>query len=77
MYQTYKVGCSMTGGSSGGPWLTPFENSGPDAGSGTVMSVNSYGYGGRKAMYGPILGAETATMFSVAQTTSSNVLVTT
>lgn len=76
MYETYKVGCSMTGGSSGGPWFTPFENSGPDAGSGTVVSVNSYGYAGRKAMYGPIFGAETATMFGIAQTTASNVIVT-
>lgn len=75
MYQTYRVGCSMTGGSSGGPWLTPFEYSGPDAGSGVVISVNSYGYAGRKAMYGPILGAETASMFDVAGTTDSNVLV--
>lgn len=75
MYQTYKVGCSMTGGSSGGPWFTPFEKAGPDAGSGTVVSVNSYGYGGRKVMYGPIFGAETATMFAAAQTTSSNVIV--
>lgn len=74
-WQTYKVGCSMTGGSSGGPWLSPFAYSGATSGSGVVMSVNSYGYGGRKAMYGPILGAETAAMFAVAQTATSNTLV--
>lgn len=75
MYETYKVGCGMTGGSSGGPWFTPFERSGPNAGSGTVISVNSYGYGGRKAMYGPIFGTETADMFGVAQTTNANIVV--
>lgn len=76
MYQTYRVGCSMTGGSSGGPWLSPFEYSGQGTGSGVVMSVNSYGYAGRKAMYGPIFTVETATMFGVAQTTDTNILVT-
>lgn len=70
MYETYRVGCGMTGGSSGGPWLSPFDSSGPDTGRGIVMSVNSYGYAGRKAMYGPIFGVETATMFGVAQTTT-------
>ena len=74
-WQTYKVGCSMTGGSSGGPWFSPFDNSGAGAGSGVVMSVNSYGYGGTKFMYGPVLGVETAAMFSTAQTATSNTLV--
>ena len=75
-YATYKVGCSMTGGSSGGPWLTPFENSGTETGSGIVVSVNSYGYGGTKAMYGPMFGAETATMFQTAHTATEDTLVT-
>ena len=74
-WQTYRVRCSMTGGSSGGPWFSPFDSSGTGAGSGVVMSVNSYGYGGTKAMYGPILGAETAAMFGVAQTATANTLV--
>jgi hypothetical protein len=45
---TLGVDCDMTGGSSGGPWLASFAN-----GSGTVDSVNSYGYGGVKKEYGP------------------------
>lgn len=75
-YATYKVGCSMTGGSSGGPWLSPFENSGTQTGSGVVISLNSYGYGGTKAMYGPILGLEASTMFESSLTVSENTLVT-
>ena len=45
---TYRVGCNMTGGSSGGGWYTPF-----GGGSGTLVSVNSYGYSGITAMHGP------------------------
>ena len=44
---TYRVASNMTGGSSGGPWFAPFS-----AGSGTMVSVNSYGYSGVTAMQG-------------------------
>lgn len=58
---TYRFnGCEMTGGSSGGSWLIGFD---PDAGSGTVMSVNSYIYTGVKAMHGPILDANTQVVY--------------
>jgi hypothetical protein len=67
---TYRVGCNMTGGSSGGPWFSPFAS-----GSGTLMSVNSYGYSGLTAMHGPKLNAETQTMFATAGTASANVVV--
>jgi hypothetical protein len=67
---TYRVGCNMTGGSSGGPWFAPFSN-----GSGTMMSVNSYGYSGTTAMFGPKLNSETAAMFSVAATATANTIV--
>ena len=41
--------CRMTGGSSGGPWMT-----GVDAdGRGTVVSVNSWGYAATPGMGGP------------------------
>jgi hypothetical protein len=66
---TYRVGCNMTGGSSGGPWFSPFVN-----GSGTMMSVNSYGYSGTTAMFGPKLNSETAAMFSIAATATANTI---
>lgn len=67
---TYRVGCNMTGGSSGGPWFTPFS-----AGSGTMMSVNSYGYSGITAMHGPKLNAETLSMFTTAASANTNTIV--
>lgn len=67
---TYRVGCNMTGGSSGGPWFTPF-----GGGSGTMISVNSYGYSGVTAMHGPKLNAETASMFTAAATATSNTII--
>lgn len=63
--QTYRVGSSMTGGSSGGPWFQGFTAA---SGTGTIMSVTSYGYSGVKALYGPKLNSETADMFGTAQT---------
>lgn len=69
--KTYRLPCSLTAGSSGGPWLSPFASS---TGVGDQFSVNSYTYGGSKAMYGPIFGAETLGMFNLAKTTSDNVL---
>ena len=67
---TYRVGCKMTGGSSGGPWFTPFA-----AGSGTLMSVNSYGYSGISAMHGPKLNAKTAALFNTAETATADTVV--
>lgn len=61
--QTYRVGSSMTGGSSGGPWFQGFDEA---SGTGTIMSVTSYGYSGVKALYGPMLNSETAGMFGIA-----------
>ncbi|MEY4605348.1 MAG: hypothetical protein RLY45_108 [Actinomycetota bacterium] len=67
---TYRVTSNMTGGSSGGPWFSSFNES---TGTGTLMSVNSYGYTGITAMFGPILNSETSGMFSEALTASGNV----
>src|SRR5207247_9606628 len=39
--QTYALGSDLTGGSSGGPWLTSFTAS---TGVGTLTSLNSYIY---------------------------------
>jgi len=67
---TYRVGSNMTGGSSGGPWFAPFSS-----GSGTMVSVNSYGYSGITAMHGPKLNAETQTMFNTAASATENTIV--
>jgi hypothetical protein len=67
---TYRVGCNMTGGSSGGPWFRQFSS-----GSGTLVSVNSYGYSGITAMHGPKLNAETQAMFAAAEGATTNTVV--
>jgi V8-like Glu-specific endopeptidase len=52
---TLGMTCDMTGGSSGGPWLSGFSTS---TGLGTLTSVNSYKYSTDKSsMYGPYLGS--------------------
>lgn len=74
-YETYRLGCRLTGGSSGGPWMSPFADSGTTLGSGTIFSVTSYGYTGIKALYGSIFGTETEQMFGLSKTLGSgNVL---
>ena len=40
-YNYWLDSCGMTGGSSGGPWMQPF-----DQGNGTLISVNSWASGG-------------------------------
>lgn len=66
---TYRVSSNMTGGCSGGPWFSSFDEA---TGTGTLMSVNSYGYSGVTALHGPILNSETSSMFSTALGASSN-----
>jgi hypothetical protein len=68
--KTWGVACDMTGGSSGGPWLASFS-----AGSGTLTSLNSYGYSGIKNMYGPIFDAKTKATYDAARTASGNTVV--
>jgi V8-like Glu-specific endopeptidase len=49
--RTWSMACDMTGGSSGGPWVTPDD---PTKTAGTTLrSLNSYGYRGVANMYGP------------------------
>lgn len=62
-YETYRLPCRLTGGSSGGPWFFPFQGTGSSVGTGTIFSVTSYGYVGYKALYGSIFGTETLNMF--------------
>jgi V8-like Glu-specific endopeptidase len=59
---TYALGSDMTGGSSGGPWMTAFT-----AGAGTLTSVNSYTYRSVKnVMHGPKFDVRTQAVFSAA-----------
>ena len=61
--RTYRLSCDMTGGSSGGPWLTSFPATGD---AGTLSSVNSYTYNGITAMHGPKFGTATAATWNAA-----------
>lgn len=70
--RTYRLGCDMTGGSSGGPWLTGFVK---DGNSGTLSSLNSYTYGGITAMYGPKFNSRTQAAYTVATTATGNNIV--
>lgn len=59
--------CDLSGGSSGGPWLQPFDEG---RGNGPVISVNSWGYTTSPGMAGPILsGTSSAScVFAAAKT---------
>lgn len=69
---TWGLSCNMTGGSSGGPWFSGFSEA---TGSGTISSLNSYGYRGIAAMYGPKFNAETEAAVAVARTATANTQV--
>jgi V8-like Glu-specific endopeptidase len=72
MNLTWGMSCDMTGGSSGGPWLAGFNES---TGSGTMSSLNSYGYSGIKAMYGPKFDASTQAVYNAADGATSSTIV--
>ncbi|ANS63469.1 hypothetical protein SLINC_1245 [Streptomyces lincolnensis] len=58
--------CNMTGGSSGGPWFTQFNET---TGTGLQSSVNSFKYNFLpNAMYGPYFGADAQNLYQSAQT---------
>lgn len=67
--QTYKIACGMTGGSSGGPWFRGFSTT---SGTGTLTSVNSYGYSGDSSMHGPKFSSTTDAVYTKALTATSN-----
>jgi hypothetical protein len=63
---TLSMSCDMTGGSSGGPWFYDFHEG---SGTGTVNSVNSYGYRSlRNVMFGPIFGEPEEATYTAATT---------
>ena len=56
----------LSGGSSGGPWIQPMNEG---AGTGPLMSVNSWGYTTADGMAGPFLNGNTAEcLFEAAKT---------
>ena len=68
----YRLPCNMTGGSSGGPWFSGFDGTGN---TGTIRSLNSYGYSGQTAMYGPIFNSSTTATYNAANGATSNTIV--
>ena len=62
--------CGLSGGASGGPWIQPFDTA---TGSGSVISVNSWGYSnGSPGMAGPKLsGSSAQNLFAGAQSGSA------
>lgn len=74
---TYRIECDMTGGSSGGPWLTPFADSPntADHGTGTLSSLNSYGYRGDSGMYGPRFNEDTEAVYNAANGATEDTVV--
>jgi V8-like Glu-specific endopeptidase len=62
---TYGMSCNMTGGSSGGPWLTGVNL--VNGSGGTITSLNSYGYASLKnVMFGPIFGSGELSVYTAA-----------
>ena len=64
--------CELSGGSSGGPWVQPMDET---TGSGSIISVNSWGYtrGKPGGMAGPFLNGTTAQcLFDAAKSASLN-----
>lgn len=59
---TWGMACNMTGGSSGGPWVTGTTNPGTIAGQ--ASSVNSYGYSGLTYMFGPKFNSQTTNVLN-------------
>ncbi|PZT71295.1 peptidase [Streptomyces sp. SW4] len=63
--QDHSLGCNMTGGSSGGPWFTGFDEA---TGVGLQVSVNSFGYTFLpNRMFGPYFGNEAKALYDKAQ----------
>lgn len=63
--QDHGLPCNMTGGSSGGPWFTTFDEK---TGTGLQSSVNSFGYQfWPNTMFGPYFGDDAKNLYNTAQ----------
>ncbi|WP_433253668.1 trypsin-like serine peptidase [Streptosporangium sp. CA-135522] len=61
--------CDMTGGSSGGPWFSGFDE---NTGLGTLNSVNSFKYGfAADWMFGPYFGTDAQAVYEAAQSATT------
>ena len=70
---TWGLTCNMTGGASGGPWLSGYNES---IGVGTLASLNSYRYSFSNRMYGPKFNTYTQAVYNAANAAvSGNVAV--
>lgn len=59
------MNCNMTGGASGGPWFTKFDEA---TGTGLQSSVNSFKYNFLpNRMYGPYFGTDAQNLYQTAQ----------
>ncbi|MFH8343538.1 trypsin-like serine peptidase [Streptomyces sp. NPDC018045] len=59
------MSCNMTGGSSGGPWFTSFDEA---SGTGLQSSVNSFGYTFLpNTLFGPYFGDDAENLYDEAQ----------
>ncbi len=59
------LGCGMTAGSSGGPWLSAFDAA---TGRGTITSLSSFKYSNdQRTMYGPFFGDSAKKLFLAAE----------
>ncbi len=65
---TWSMACDMTGGSSGGPWVS----GDPLSGSAILRSLNSYGYSGIDNMYGPKFGSRARAVYDAANGTATS-----
>ncbi|WP_165977536.1 trypsin-like serine peptidase [Nonomuraea diastatica] len=58
------LGCAMTAGSSGGPWMTTFNAA---TGRGTITSLSSFKYSDdQRTMYGPYFGDAAKALYTMA-----------
>ena len=64
---TWGMACNMTGGSSGGPWLTGTNDPASSTSPGQVSSLNSYRYNGLNYMFGPRFNSETEVVLADVQ----------
>ena len=73
---TWGMNSTMTGGASGGPWLSNGTTTTVNAVSAKLSSLNSYKYNlDSTKMYGPIFNARTTSTFNAALTASGNLAI--
>ena len=65
---TWSMPCNMTGGSSGGPWVSTTSTTTYDDAVTTLRSLNSYGYSGVSNMYGPKFNSNAQAVYNAAVT---------